>query len=180
MAQTYHVVAPGITFSTALKSMLSLFNAAGSGRVIRITRIWAYTFNTAAVTGILQSLEIRRITAVSSGGTPVTQVPVKCDTNSEAIPAQITFVSGNTTVTSTDVFRTVLFSSEEPATNTAMTGDEFFAKPQLNCIFDSGYGEAAVEPLTCREGTGIAIICPATTGAVSNCDIIMEFTMAAS
>jgi hypothetical protein len=48
MADTFTAAATGATFASN-KSMLGLFNGAGSGRVLRVYRIWCLNNQTSAV-----------------------------------------------------------------------------------------------------------------------------------
>lgn len=81
MAQTYRAVVSGATFA-ANKSLLTVFNGSGSGRVVRVKKVWQLNNQTVAVTGVITTMELRRISA-SSGGTAATYV--KLDTTSEGL-----------------------------------------------------------------------------------------------
>lgn len=74
--------------ATANKKMIDLFNAAGSGKVINITRITAYARPTGTVSGTVIPLEISRTSTVGTGGTTITAD--KYDTSDSDVPAQIT------------------------------------------------------------------------------------------
>jgi hypothetical protein len=173
MAETHTVTVQGTAFASN-KSLLSLFNGAGSGRVLRVYRVWALNHQTAGVTGVMTAIELRRITA-STGGTA--QTPVKHDTNSAALVAQITAAAGPTD-TVTDLFRRVLWSGDEPAVGTG-TNDEMECLPANGLLWDAGYGDSNVEPITLREGQGLSLRQPGanTIGVI---DVMFEFTNSAT
>lgn len=174
MVQTYRAVAAGVAFA-ANKSMATIFNGSGSGRVVRIKRVWFLNNQTVAVTGVLTTMELRRITA-STGGSAITTV--KHDTTSEAIPAQITTTSGATDTLSSDpAFMRWMWSNDEPAAS-SLTSDETETIPVLSLIFDST-GDADLEPITLRTGEGLSVRHTGST-AVGTADVIIEFTMAAT
>jgi hypothetical protein len=177
MAATYRAVAQAVTFSTANKVMFQIFNATGSGVVIRVYRVWMMsTVGTGAVTGILQPVELRRISAISSVGTPTAVVPFRMDTSSAAVHANVTINYGNTTTGGTSaVIRRMYLQTDEVAVNTAVVEEMHLIYP-LQCIFNAGYGDGNCEPLVLRETFGFVVNCAATTGAVGSVDIIVDFT----
>lgn len=175
MAQTYRSVVTGATFASN-KSMLTLFNGSGSGRIIRVKRIWQLNNQTSGVTGAITTMEIRRISA-STGGTAASVV--KHDTSSESLPAQVTTATGPTdTLTSDPALMRYMWSNDEPAVS-SLVSDETETIPLLACTFDAATGDADLEPLVLREGEGVSV---RHTGAsaVGVCDVIIEFTLAAS
>ncbi len=173
MAATHRVFAKDITFA-ANKCLASIFNGVGSGAVLRVYRVFIYNNQHIAVTGVLTNIELRKLSA-SSGGTTI--VPVKHDTASAALAAEI--VTGtNQTITPTDVFRRIIWSTDEPSGNAAMTIDEFQTLHPLCCVWSQGYADTTMDPIVLREGEGFGVI---NTGAsVGQCDIVIEFTTAAS
>lgn len=175
MAQTYTLTATEVAFALN-KCLLGVFNGSGSGRVVRVYRIWTLNNGIALVTGVLTNLELRRITA-GSGGTTVT--PAKHDTGSEAFPGQIV-VSTNMIYTASDLFRRAIWSNDEAiGTTTVVSIDEMEVFVPLNLMWDVGYADATVEPIVCREGYGAALINTGNT-AVGVVDVFMEVTLANS
>jgi hypothetical protein len=68
----------------------------------------------------------------------------------------------------------VLWSTDEPVSNTAITGDEFECMLPFGNIWSMGYGEPSVEPITLNANEGVGVI---NTGAVvGQADFIIEFT----
>jgi hypothetical protein len=174
MAQTYTIGIVGATFGNG-KSMLGLFNGSGSGRILRVKRIWVLNNQTTGVTGVLTTWELRRSSA-QSGGT--TYAPVKHDTASENMPAQVVAASGATvTETADNAMRRWMWSNDEPAAG-SLTNDETECIVPLNCVWDST-GDSDIEPITLREGQGISVKHSGST-TVGVCDLFLEFTMAAS
>lgn len=175
MAATFTALFSGVAFGNN-KSMAGLFNGSGSGRVLRVKRVWCLNNQTSAVTGVLTTFELRRSTAQSSG-TSVT--PVKHDTNSSTLPAQVLCAHGATvTSAASDAVRKFVWSNDEPAAS-AGTSDEFECLVPLNCIWDAATGDADLEPLVLREGQGLDVRHTGSS-AVGVVDIIVEFTDAAS
>lgn len=175
MAQTYTAAFLGVTFGNN-KSMAAIFNGAGSGRIVRVKRVWVLNNQTAGVTGVLTTWAVRRSSA-QSAGTAVT--PVKHDTLSETAPAQVLVATGATvTSAAADTVRTFVWSNDEPSASSG-TSDEFECLVPLNCVWDAATGDADLEPLVCREGQGIDV---RHTGSstVGVCDIFIEYTLAST
>jgi hypothetical protein len=171
MAQTYTVGVVGATFGNG-KCMFGVFNGSGSGRIVRVKRVWVLNNQTSGVTGVLTTWELRR-TSAQSGGTA--QTAVKHDSNSEAIPAQILFATGPTaTDTSDAALRRWMWSNDEPAA-AALTNDETECIIPLSCVWDST-GDSDIEPLVLREGQGLNVK-HSGSSTVGVCDIFVEFTM---
>lgn len=169
MAQTYSLIATDVTF-TAQKCMLGVFNGSGSGRVLRIYRVTALNNQITAVAGQVTNLELRRLTAGSSG---TTVTPFKHDTNNESFPGQIV-VSHNMTTTSTTTLHRVFWSTNEPVAD-LISIDAFETIPEL-CDMWNAVSDPNTEPLVCPEGYGIGLF---NTGATSGtCDIHFEVTLA--
>jgi hypothetical protein len=175
MAQTYTAGFLAVAFGNN-KSMGAILNGSGSGRIVRVKRIWILNNQTSAVTGVLTTFALKRSSA-QSGGTSVT--PTKHDTNSEALPGQVLVATGATVTQTSDVaMRQWVWSNDEPAAGTG-TSDEFECLVPLNCVWDSATGDADLEPITLREGQGIDVRHTGTT-TVGVCDIFVEFTLASS
>ena len=174
MAETHTLAAIGATFANN-KSMCALFNGSGSGRVLRVYRVWVLNNQTAGVTGVLTTWTLRRSSA-TSGGTAI--VPTKHDTASATLPAQVISGTGCTVTLTSDVeLRRWVWSNDEPAASTG-TSDEFETLIPLNCVWDST-GDANIEPITLREGQGISVH-HSGSSAVGLADVFVEFTNSAT
>ena len=175
MAQTYTQSAIAVAFANN-KSMAAIFNGAGSGRVVRIKRIWVLNNQVSAVTGVLTTFELRRISA-DSGGTAITAT--KHDTASENLPAQVIVNTGGTVTLTSDVaFRKFMWSNDEPAVSSA-TNDELECLVPMNCVFDAATGDTDIEPITLRSGEGLSVQHTGSS-AVGVADVFVEFTLAAT
>lgn len=175
MGQTYLATATAVAWSTANKVLLSLFNGSGSGRIVRIRRIWVLGNRVTTNTGILQQYSLYKLTTDTNTGTPTTITPVKVDTNSENLPAAIVCRTANTVNGTATLLRRFYWSGDEASAG-ALTLDELQAVPSLNCIWDVGYGNPDVQPLTLREGEGISLYQAALASSTGDVDITIEFT----
>ena len=174
MAQTYTASAIGATFANN-KSMLGIFNGSGSGRIVRVYRVWVLNNQTAGVTGVLTTWTLRRSSA-QSGGTAITAT--KHDTSSENMPAQVLIATGGTaTLTADNALRAWVWSNDEPAVSSG-TSDEFETLVPLNCVWDST-GDTTIEPIVLREGQGISVH-HSGSSAVGVCDVFVEYTLAST
>ena len=171
MAATWRATAGAVAYANA-KDMLNVFNANAS-RVMRVYRAWHFNNGTAAVTGVLTTMQCRRITAASAG-TGVT--PVAHDTTSSALSSMT--AGTNQTVTGGDIFRRYVYSNDEPAVSGA-TQDEWECLVPFAQVWDSGYGDSNVEPITCRQNQGFELY-HSGSSAVGTADLEIEFTDAAS
>ena len=169
MAATWRATSQAVAFASA-KSMIDVFNATGSARIIRVYRMYQLNNGVATVTGVLTTMRVNRTTA-ASGGTTLT--PVKHDTASAALAAQTT-CGTNRTITRTDVFRQYLWSNDEPAVSGA-TLDEWELLIPFGEVWNAGYGDSNVEPLTCRAAFGVEIQ-QSGASAVGTNDFEIEFT----
>lgn len=92
MAKTYTAYATGIAFASN-KSLLGIFNAHAT-RKVKLYRAWVLNNQTSAVTGVLTSMLLRKISALSAG-TAVT--PVAHDTGNTGVDlTSVTCVTGGT------------------------------------------------------------------------------------
>lgn len=170
MAATYRATAGAVAYASS-KDMLNVFQSGSGTNVVRTYRCYFFNNGTTAVTGVLTTLQIRRITAASVG-TAVT--PVKHDTNSANLAAAITAGTGQTT-TGSDIFRRFLWSNDEPTVSTA-TQDEWELLIPFAEVWNAGYGDSNVEPLVSRATQGTQIF-HSGSSAVGSADAEMEFTV---
>ena len=175
-ADTYIAAFVGVTWASVNKYIASLLNGSGSGKVLRIKKIWALNNQIAGVTGVLMQAEVKIVSAHAAG----TAASILCtDTAGAAVPGQVTAYYASATVTDVENILRFMFSSDEPAVTTA-TSDELQCIYPLNILYDC-YGDAGVQPLTLREGQGVAIKVIWASGAYAGLvDTFVEFTMAAS
>lgn len=171
MAKTYTASAIAIAFASN-KSLLGVFNAHAT-RKVKVYRAWQLNNQTVAVTGVITSCALRKISALS-GGTAVT--PVAHDTGNVTVDlTSVTCVTGGTfTNTSDTAFRVWMWSGDEPAVSSA-TSDELQCIVPLMCLWDST-GDSNIEPLTCNTTEGFHILQPGAN-AVGVSDVFIEFTV---
>jgi len=171
MAETFTAYFNGIAFAAG-KAMAGILNSHAS-ELLKIRRIGLLNAQTVSVTGVLCQLELREYPATMTyaGSTAVT--PTKHD-STNTLPASYTCGHNGTPGGSTgEVLRRIFWSSDEAAISTA-TSDEFETYVPLNIIFDAGYGDSNVQPLTLRQHEGVVVY--NTTGAAGLLDTWIEFT----
>lgn len=168
MTATWRATAGAVAYANA-KDMLNVFNSTGA-TIVRVYRAWHFNNGVAAVTGVLTTMQCRRITAASSG-TGVT--PVAHDTTSSALSGVT--AGTNQTTTGSDIFRRYLWSNDEPTVSGA-TQDEWECLVPYAQVWEAGYGDANVEPIVCRAGQGFQLYHSGST-AVGSADLEVEFTV---
>lgn len=171
MAQTFTAYYSGIAFA-ASKNMAAVLNSHAT-EILKIRRVGLLNAQTAGVTGVLCQLEMRGYFAGSPGLTSPTAItPTSHDTTNTA-PTTATYGHAGTIAGTATTFRRVFWSSDEAAISTA-TIDELETFVPLNIIFDAGYGDSNVQPMTLRQ-TQMALVFN-TTGAAGLLDTWIEFT----
>lgn len=170
MTATWSSNSQGVAFASA-KSMLDVFNGSSSAKSIDIVKGLLFNNGTGAVTGVLTTMKVRRITAASAG-TAVT--PVANDTSNTALDANTTSGFGRT-VTATATFRQIVYSNDEP-TVSAATMDEWELLVPYATIWDVGYGDTNVQRLRARTGQAEGYdIQQAGASAVGTADLELIF-----
>ncbi len=171
MVATYRAIAAAPAFA-ATKDMINVFNGAAATRVTKVYRCYQFNNGTTAVTGVLTTMQIRRITAASAG-TAITTV--KHDTSSANLEAAQT-AGTNQTTTGSDIFRRYLWSNDEPAVSGA-TQDEWELLVPFAEVWNAGYSDSNVEPIVCRASQGAQVYHSGSSAVGSN-DFEIEFTNA--
>lgn len=171
MAQTFTAYNQAVVFAAA-KNMGAVLNQHAS-EVLKIRRVGLLNAQTAAVVGVVCQLEMR---AYQAGGVnltaPTAVTPITHDTANTA-PTTAVYGYAGTIAGTALTLRRVFWSSDEAAISTA-TNDELETYVPLNIIFDAGYGDSNVQPLTLRQDQ-MALVYN-TTGAVGLLDTWIEFT----
>lgn len=166
---TFTVYGPAVAYNTS-KSLVDLTNGDAT-KIAKLFRLWLLNNQTSAVTGVVLLLLFRRLTAASSGGTSLT--PIQHDTGGTALDGDITTGTGRT-VTAGSTFRRVMVSSDEPTVSGA-SWDELECIVPFSVLWDSGYGDSNVAPMTFRQNQGFDLQ-QSTTSTVGTSDIHYEFT----
>lgn len=178
MAATYTAYAAGVTHAASNKVYLQIFATESNTQIIKIRRIWLINAQAAAVTGVYSgTISLGSFSTAASAGSPVTITPVAHDTTNVAINANITINSGNTTNgTAVNVYKTIPFASDEPTTGTFKI-ENFYATPSTALLWDAGFEDSNIEPLTIPANTAGGIAVYGTMTAVGNIDVAIEFTV---
>lgn len=173
MAATYRVQANNIIYGNG-KSLLALWNGAGSTDILKVNRIYFLNnqVGVAAGTGILVTLHLTMITAYTGSARVF---PTKLKTASSNLNSNVVASTGATVTEASQVLRRVVWSGDEPSTS-ELTTDTLQLIPNLNIIWDSGYVDTNTEPLTLNASQGVHVKCNTNTTATHMGTIIMEFT----
>lgn len=171
MAQTWTAYYSAVAFAAA-KNMAAILNTHAT-EVLKIRRIGLLNAQTAAVTGVLCSLELRKYPATATLAAPTAVTPTTHDSTNTA-PASATYGHAGTPGGSTGVvLRRIFWSSDEAAISSA-TSDELETYVPLNIIFDAGYGDSNVQPLTLRQNEMVCLY--NVSGAAGLLDTWIEFS----
>ena len=162
------VVSTGNTahVAAARTTIIDLFNATGSGVVLRVVGCYVIPAQV-AVTGVGQTYEVIRTTAVGTGGTVLT--PQRFDLDSTALPATVTSrLKPTAGATGTTVTLFINGASEETFPYSAMAST-------LNHIPQT-QELAAMKGLKIRENEGLKLD-QTTNSAVGNVNVVLVFTV---
>ncbi len=175
MANTWQSASQGVTYA-ASKHMLDVFNATSSTRYIRIYRAYLFNNQTSAITGVLNTLRVCILSTGISSGTTVT--PIAMDSNNSALNANTT--SGfNRTTTIASTIRQLVHSPDEPTVST-LDWDALGTLVPYAELWNTGYGDANIQPVTCRPSENRGFSIQSVTQTVGVADMEILFTDAAS
>jgi hypothetical protein len=164
---TYYALADNVAMTTTAKHHISIFNGVGSGRVIKVRKLFAINLQLAAITGVAFRFDVRKTTAQSSG---TTITPVLVDSNNAALPAQI-LIATNATITNGSMLWPFPTNNDEiGATNAFPTTT---LQQYLNLIPEG----TEVQENTLREGQGMTAQQPTLTTAQGSWAWLMTFTV---
>jgi len=144
---THYAIADAVAFA-ANKHMISLYNAAASGVLVVVKKLYLINLQLAGVTGVAVRQDVKRFSAVHSGGTVVTPVP--CDSANPAIPAGVT-VRTNGTVTDLTLLFPLTFANDEVGATQA------FPSVQLQAGISWMPEGSEIQETRLREGEGITV-----------------------
>lgn len=151
---TYNVFVASI--AAANKDHLTVFNAAGSGVLLRVHRVAVGTVNTAAVVGAMIYFNVDKVTTAGTTCTAVTIRPY--DSGNAALPAQVTSTANCTTdPTSAWTWSSCSISTEETLTQPG-------GQTQV-CYESQRAPDANPQPIILREGEGLGLKQTALAGA---------------
>lgn len=150
--------------------MAGIMNA--GTRHIKIRRVGMINNQTVAVTGVITAGELRVYTS-ATWAAPTSVTPIAHDSTNSALSSVTTGHAGTPGGTGPSVVRRYTWSSDEPKLTTAQN-NEWETLIPLNIIWDAGYGDANVQPLTLNPNESFMIW--NITGAAGLVDIWIEFT----
>lgn len=171
MAETFTQYCSGVAFA-ASRVMAGIKNKHASEK-LKIKRIGLLNGQTAAVTGVLCNLEVRKDEANPTWTGPTVGVITEHD-STNTLPAS--YDQGHTGTFTASGSQTTLrrtnWSSDEAAVSGA-TMDELECFVPLNIIFDPGYGDADAQPLVLNQNEMLYVW--NVSGAAGLLDIWTEF-----
>jgi hypothetical protein len=170
MANTWNSFAAAVAFA-ANKHMIDVFNSSSSTRYIRIYKLYCFNNGTAAITGVLNTLRIF-LTTAASAGTALT--PVAMDSSNSALNANTTSGTGRT-ITNGSQLRQLLHSPDEP-TVTTLDWDALGTLVPYAEIWNHGYGDTNVQPITLRASESRGVTVQSITQTVGSNDLEALFT----
>ena len=149
------------------KSMFSIMNT--SSLVVRVERIYIVNNQTTAISGVVSSFELRRITSHSAGTLITSQVFDSQDT----LDAGITVRTGSTVAGEGSVLRLFKFSSDEWGVGAQDVESSQNIIQAYNPVFQAA---PYMKPHTLRQNQGIHIK-HTVNSTVGNFDFLIEFTV---
>ena len=171
MAETFTAYFSAVSFAAG-KAMAAILNSHAT-EVLKARRIGLLNAQTASVTGVLCQMELRAYGATATY-TGSTAAAITSHDSTNTAPSSYTAGYAGTPGGSTPtVLRRIFWSSDEAAISAA-TSDELETYVPLNIIFDAGYGDSNVQPLTRRQNEMVCLY--NTTGAAGLLDTWIEFT----
>lgn len=166
---TYYAVADAVNF-VQNKHHISILNAAGSGSLVRIRRMFVINTQLVAATGVAVRFDFKRATAHSGG---ISINPEMADTTNPAVPAQITIRTNASPVTEGNLLWPFTCTNDEVGATQAFPSS---ALMQYSNIMVSG---PEVQELTLREGQGLTVK-QITNSTIGSFAWFMVFTLEAS
>lgn len=143
---TYYALADALVFAQN-KHHISIFNGVGSGKIIKIRKVFTLNLAVAAITGVMVRFDYKRTTAQSAGTAITAQ---KADTNDPDLPTQILIATG-ATITEGALLWPFACSNDEVGATQA------FPSTQLLQGFNWMPEGVEVKELCLREGQGLTI-----------------------
>lgn len=174
MAGTWIARAQQCNFVTG-KTLLSIENPTGSGKLVQVYRMWAQNTQLTALTGTSIVLQVRKLITLTSvsGGVLLAPRPFKSD--NVALGTVSCYTNRTfTTVGSNLLLRQRPWASDEPSVG-AGTIDEYETLSYGQTIFWFGR-DSNVTPYVIRPNESLALI-QLTTSTVGFADLFVEFTV---
>ena len=183
MAATYTLSFSALTTYAASKNMLAINNATGSGKVLKIYRVWIGTYQTATVSGGIGLVLFKRYVGGNyTGGTAIPFIPhSSCLTANSNTPfTGIGAASGATTITAPGVaaeeIGRIARSTDEMGAG-GITMDEIQSIPVMSLSWDAGFSDTNIQPITLRPNECFILATEAVGTYVGSPDITVELTI---
>lgn len=168
MAQTFNCYYGAVAFA-ATKNMAAILNLHAT-EILKIRRITLFNAQTAGVTGVICSIELRKYASGTLTG-PTAVTPTSYDSTNTA-PASATYGHAGTIGGTPSTLRRIVWSSDEAAVSSA-TSDELENFPPLNVLYE-WQPHSDVQPITLRQNEMIMVY--NVSGAAGLLDVAIEFT----
>lgn len=144
---TYYALADAVAFA-ANKHMISIHNATGTGKMIVLKKMFLINLSLSAVTGVALRQDVKRFSAVHTGGTAITATT--CDSTNPALPAGVTIKTG-ATLTDVALLFPIVFTNDETGATQAFPTTALQAG--INWLPEG----QEVQEIRLREGEGVTI-----------------------
>lgn len=166
---TFVISSPATTL-TLNKSMISVFNAGGSGKLLKLQNVWLLNSQITAVVGNVVQFDLLRSSA-QTGGTSITAIsPDSVD----VLPGTITAATGATvTDASTLPLRSWFLGGDEIGTGTAMNQ----SIDRATATFAHNWFTPTVKLPTARPGEGLHLKAVQVPAAAGSWTMMMLFTI---
>lgn len=168
---------PGYTYNGSAtinvnRNLFAFINATGSGKIIKVMRIYGYVKNSAAVTGISQQLEAYRVSGIATGASAIPSTSaINFDTADAALPTTVSaMAAGVGTITVTLVAPT----SIPFAAGTIYTEEAANSVRSPTIIYDATRVVSQTRILTLRENEGF-VVKTGPVGAAGTVVIAVDF-----
>lgn len=179
MANTWTSIVTQVTHAAAAKTYAQLYNA--GTRVLRVYRVYVVNASLTASTPSANTFPIfqlgRITTAIQAAGSTTGCTTTAHDSTASAL-SSVTFNTNPTTAAPSAIFRRRLYSPDDYAAS-VMKIDNLQGMIPLSILWDGGYGDTNVEPITIIQNEGLILYSPASA-AQGACDVIFEFTDSAT
>lgn len=164
-AQTYYALADAVALA-ANKQHISILNAAASGVIVKVRKIFPINLQLAAATGVALRFDFK-LASAHAGGTSIT--PVKADSANDALPAGVTVRTGATSVTESSLLWPYTCTNDEVGATQA------FPSAQLMQAMNSIPDGNEIQELTLNQGEGMTVK-QITSSTVGSFAWLMVFT----
>jgi hypothetical protein len=144
---TYYALADAVAFA-ANKHMISIHNAAGTGVLIVLKKLFLINLSLGTVTGVMLRQDVKRFSVAHTGGTAIT--PTTTDTTNPALPAGVTVKTG-ATVTDVSLLFPLTFNNDE------VGATQGFPTTALQAGINWFPEGSEVQEVRLREGEGLTI-----------------------